>query len=168
MDKPNLLKPIGAVVLVIVIAIIIIAIPKKTAAPIYSGTVATTSVPAVTKETDGTLGTQTATTTVKSKSTSPYKDGSYSASGSYMSPGGLDNVDVTATLKNGIVTDVEVVGRPGDPTSQRYQDKFIANYKVLVIGKGIDSVHLDKVSGSSLTSGGFNAAIEKIKLEAKA
>jgi len=35
-----------------------------------------------------------------------------------------------------------------------------------VIGKSIDDIRLDKMAGSSLTTKGFNAALEKIKIEA--
>ena len=38
----------------------------------------------------------------------------------------------------------------------------------LIVGKDIDEVSLDKVAGSSLTSGGFNAAVESIKSDALA
>lgn len=100
--------------------------------------------------------------------TSKYKDGVYSAVGSYMSPGGLDDLNVTLTLRNGIVTDATVTSGAHDRTSSRYQSMFIGGYKAYVIGKSIDSINLDAVSGSSLTPEGFNDAVAKIKTEAQA
>lgn len=97
-----------------------------------------------------------------------YKDGNYSATGSYMSPGGPDQVGVEITLKKDIVTDITVTPKPGDNTSAKYQAKFMSGYKALVVGKNIADVNLTKVSGSSLTPKGFNDALAKIKAQAKA
>jgi uncharacterized protein with FMN-binding domain len=106
-------------------------------------------------------------TPVKSTSATAYKDGTYTASGTYQSPGGQDQVDVSLTIKNDIVTDANVTAS-GDNTSKFYQGMFLANYKPLVVGKDISTLKLSKVSGSSLTSAGFNAAVQKIEVEAKA
>jgi uncharacterized protein with FMN-binding domain len=107
---------------------------------------------------------------VASKETTPsssaYRDGTYSARGTYYSPEGLERISFTVTLKDGIITDTSAVNESDDSTTKRYQDVFIKNYKALVVGKSIDEVKLDKVSGSSLTGGGFNQAISKIKAEA--
>ncbi len=102
------------------------------------------------------------------KKTSVYKDGTYTATGSYMSPGGPDKIGVTLTLKNDIVTDVSATEMAGDPTSKRFQGMFLSGYKQYVIGKNIASLSLTKVSGSSLTPKGFNDALLKIKAQAKA
>ena len=98
--------------------------------------------------------------------TTKYKDGTYSATGDYMSPGGPDSLSVTLTLKNGLVTDVNAEKGANDPRSSRYQDRFLSGYKAYVIGKSIDTLHLDSVSGSSLTPEGFNDAVNKIKTQA--
>ena len=97
-----------------------------------------------------------------------YKDGTYSATGSYISPGGPDHVGVTLTLSNDVVTDVTVTPEPGDGQSARYQAKFVSGYKQYVVGQNIDTIHLTKVSGSSLTPGGFDDALAQIKTEAAA
>jgi uncharacterized protein with FMN-binding domain len=101
------------------------------------------------------------------KQSSVYKDGSYSSTGSYMSPGGLDKIAVNLTLEKDIVTDISVTPLVADKVSVKYQGMFLSGYRPMVIGKNIKDVKLDKVSGSSLTSIGFNEAIEQIKLEAK-
>ena len=71
-------------------------------------------------------------------------------------------------MKNDVITDATVISNATRPNSVIFQGKFISGFKTLVVGKNIDEVHLDKVSGSSLTPGGFNDALAKIKLEAKA
>jgi hypothetical protein len=63
---------------------------------------------------------------------------------------------------------VEVVGNATDPTAQQHQGEFIGGIAGVVVGKAIDEIKVSKVSGSSLTSGGFNKAIEEIKAEAAA
>ena len=105
---------------------------------------------------------------VPKNSVSMYKDGTYSATGQYMSPGGLDKIAITLTLSNDIVTDVSATPEPGDNTSARYQDKFISSYKDYVVGRNIADINLTKVSGSSLTPKGFNDALAQIKAQAKA
>lgn len=108
----------------------------------------------------------TATTGVTT-TTSPYKDGQYSATGDYVTPGGPRQVGVVITLKDGVITDSVFTGKAQDEESQRFQGEFAANYKSLVVGKNINEVSLTKVSGSSLTPKGFNDALDKVKAEAK-
>lgn len=96
----------------------------------------------------------------------PYTDGTYTASGDYVSPHGPEQVDVTLTLANDIVESVTVVGHGDNPDSQRYQGFFVDGIAAEVVGKDIDTLDVHKVGGSSLTSGGFNQALEKIKAEA--
>lgn len=97
-----------------------------------------------------------------------YKDGEYQAVGNYVSPGGAENIGVTLTVKDGIIEDAEVETMGQRPNTIKFQGIFKQNYKEFVVGKNIDEVKLDKVSGSSLSPKGFNDALEKIKTEAKA
>lgn len=96
-----------------------------------------------------------------------YKDGTYTAVGDYVSPGGAEQVGVTITLKGGVVDSVNFESKAERPMSKQFQAKFASGYKELVLGKNINEVKLTKVSGSSLTPKGFNDAVEKIKVEAK-
>jgi uncharacterized protein with FMN-binding domain len=98
---------------------------------------------------------------------SQYKDGIYSAQGSYVSPGGPREIGLTITLENNVITDTTFEGNAEDPASKRFQGEFGDNYSPLIIGKNIDEVTLTKVSGSSLTPKGFTDALEKIKTEAQ-
>jgi hypothetical protein len=105
---------------------------------------------------------------VPKKIVSVYRDGTYSLTVSYSSPGGEDQIAVSLTLKNDIVTNVSVTPLAGDRTSERYQSRFISNYKQFVIGKNIATLFLSNVSGSSLTTKAFNNALAQIKVKAKA
>lgn len=95
-----------------------------------------------------------------------YKDGTYTALGNYISPGGREEFSVSLTLKDGVVTDSSV--NPGSPipTSVQFQEQFANGYKQFVIGKSIADLKVGKVAGSSLTPVGFNDAVEKIKAQA--
>lgn len=98
-----------------------------------------------------------------------YTDGTYTADGSYMTPdGGIEQIAVTITLDDDVVTAVEVTGDPQLRESVENQSKFIGGISDVVVGKKIDDLAVSKVAGSSLTSGGFNDALEKIKAEAAA
>lgn len=99
---------------------------------------------------------------------SAYKNGTYSAVGSYMSPGGYDEIGITLTLSGDIVTSVSATNMAGDGTSSRYMDRFISGFQPYVVGQNIASIYLTKVSGASLTPRGFNDALNKIKTQAKA
>lgn len=100
--------------------------------------------------------------------TGNYKDGTYEAVGEYSYHSGTESIDVTVTLKGGVIEDVDVVAQAKAPISKEKQEDFIANYKEQVVGKNIDEVKLGKISGSSLTPIGFNAALEEIKAQAQA
>jgi uncharacterized protein with FMN-binding domain len=95
-----------------------------------------------------------------------YKDGTYSASGAYQTPESTETIDVTITLKNDVVTDVRVTGDPQRPETRQYQSQFIGGISDAVVGKDIDQLSVSRVAGSSLTSNGFNQALEQIKSEA--
>lgn len=97
-----------------------------------------------------------------------YVDGTYTATGSYVSPGGEESVEVALTLADGVVSDVEVTSLAKHPNSERFQGEFISGITDVVVGVPIDELAVDKVAGSSLTSGGFNAAVEDIKGQARA
>jgi len=110
----------------------------------------------------------TTPTATPTSTTSAYKDGTYTATGNYISPGGAEHIDVSLTLKGGVVTASTVTKGAERPISVNMQTMFVNNYKEQVEGKNIDEINLTKVSGSSLTPKGFDDALAKIKAEAKA
>jgi len=101
-----------------------------------------------------------------SEATAPYADGEYTAEGAYQTPETVETISVTLTLKDDVVTDVEVTGDPLAPETTRYQGQFIAGIADVVVGKRLDELQVDRVAGSSLTSGGFDQAVEAIKTQA--
>lgn len=95
-----------------------------------------------------------------------YKDGTYTAKGSYQTPETVETVSVTLTLKDDVITAVDVTGDPKARESQQYQSQFIGGISDAVVGKNIDAISVSRVAGSSLTSGGFNKAVAEIKSDA--
>jgi len=94
-------------------------------------------------------------------------DGEYKAVGTYTSPGGQETIDVTLTLKNSVVTAVDVTPNATLPISAGFQRKFADGVAEVVVGKAITDIKLDAVSGSSLTPKGFADALEEIKISAQ-
>lgn len=96
-----------------------------------------------------------------------FQDGTYEASGSYANPGGQSSIDVTMTIADNTVTDLKL--EPGaSGTSLQYQKQFIGGAADEVVGKSLGEINVSKVSGSSLTSQGFNKALEQIRQDAAA
>jgi uncharacterized protein with FMN-binding domain len=78
----------------------------------------------------------------------------------------VETISVTVTLEGDVITDVEVTGDPQKRESEQYQGEFIGGIADVVVGQDIDEIQVSRVAGSSLTSNGFNEAIETIKAEA--
>ena len=96
------------------------------------------------------------------------KDGSYSATGDYQSPGGASAVAVTLTLKSGTITALKVVPKAENATAQQYEAQFASGVNAVAVGKKIAGLQVGAVSGSSLTSQGFETALAAIQKEAAA
>jgi len=95
-----------------------------------------------------------------------YADGDYEAEGSYTNPGGESTVKVALTISDGTISEVTVTPEAENGTSKQYQAKFAGGIADEVVGRSLDDLDVSKVAGSSLTSQGFNDAIESIKAEA--
>jgi len=95
-----------------------------------------------------------------------YRDGSFQANGTYQSPNGSENIIVVLELENDIVTDVEIIINPNNPTTADYQGQFADGIGEIVIGEDIDTLDVTVVAGSSLTSNGFREALTTIKADA--
>lgn len=100
------------------------------------------------------------------ESTSAYSDGTYGAIGVYSSPGGQEDIEVTLTVANDIVTDVEIGIRATGGRSRNYQELFAEGIEGEVVGQNVDDISLSIVNGSSLTPTGFNNALLIIKSQA--
>ena len=99
-------------------------------------------------------------------SSGTYADGTYTAEGSYATPESVETIVVTVTLENDIITAVDVTGDPQKRESEEYQGRFIGGIADVDVGQDIDQISVSRVAVSSLTSGGFNQAIDTIKSEA--
>jgi uncharacterized protein with FMN-binding domain len=117
----------------------------------------------------GTTGSSAAATSAATPppSGTSFKDGTYSELGRYTSPGGASAVAVTLTLKRGVVTAVKVVPKAENPTAAGYESQFASGVAAKVVGKPITALNVTVVSGSSLTSQGFDAAVAAIEAKAK-
>jgi uncharacterized protein with FMN-binding domain len=159
------MKPAMLVIALIAIASVAVVAfettTKKTAeqAPAASTNPATSSQPAA-------VSSPTSSTT-PGVTAGDFKDGTYTVVGNYTSPGGPETIGVKLTLKDNLVTAVEVTPNATLPTSKNFQNLVAENVGALVVGKNISEIKLDKVSGSSLTPKGFNDALEKVKAQAK-
>lgn len=97
---------------------------------------------------------------------SNYQDGSFSATGTYSSPDGIDEIEVFITLNGGIIESVSVETNPKSATGDRHQQLFAEGIAGEVVGQSIDEVEVGRVNGSSLTGEGFNRAITNIREQA--
>ena len=131
-----------------------------------SASASTSSAAPTSSEAAASSSTAEPTTTAAAAST--YADGTYTATGSYSSPGGTETISISLTLSDDVITAATAEGEATGGPSSQYQGEFEENFAALIVGKDIDDVSLDKVAGSSLTSGGFNAAVETIKSDALA
>lgn len=131
---------------------------------------------ATTAASDSSTAAETATETAAEETTAAgdsaaaageYKDGTYEAEGSYQSPAGEETVGVSLTLADGKVSAVTVTPQATDSNSVRFQGEFKDGISSEIVGKDLDEIEVSKVAGSSLTSGGFNQAVETIKTEAQ-
>ncbi|MFC8038572.1 hypothetical protein ACFUOZ_04385 [Paenarthrobacter sp. NPDC057355] len=104
---------------------------------------------------------------IASAGSSTYKDGTYSADGTYTSPNGQETVGVELTLAADKVSAVNITVHPSNPNTKKFQGEFASGIAAQIVGKDVDELNVSKVAGSSLTSGGFNDALQQIKSQAK-
>jgi hypothetical protein len=97
-----------------------------------------------------------------------YVDGTYTADGSYQAPSGTESITVELTLVDDTITDITVTPHATNPTAKGMQTNFAGGIADQVVGQDIDKLNVTRVSGSSLTSGGFKIAIAAIKEDALA
>lgn len=139
-----------------------------------SPTTSATSVAAAPTQVSDPLVTDTTSSTVApavqpsatSTSQSGYRDGTYSATGQYEAPDGLDQIGVSITIRNGVITDSTVTPMARRRDTAEFQQAFAASYATYVTSKPIDSVRLRVVAGASLTTEGFMRALDTIKQQA--
>lgn len=152
----------------VLVSIIVITLLAIAAGSVYAVTRSGSTASTPTGEATTTAPETSTATEATDTTSSEYTDGTYTETGAYSTPGGTEKITVTATLSKGVVTAASATGSATGGESAEYQQQLLSGYKSLVVGKPISDLRLSRVSGSSLTSNGFNAAIEKIKDDAKA
>lgn len=111
----------------------------------------------------------TSSTTASTSTSSGYKDGTYTAAASYSVPRSSNTIDVSLTVKDGVVTAVKTSHNYSDRESGMYIDSFDSSIQSSVVGKSIGSLtSLSRVGGASLTTYGFEDALATIANQAKA
>jgi uncharacterized protein with FMN-binding domain len=121
-----------------------------------------------TLNTASTTSSSTDTSASSSTTSGTIKDGTYSATSSYSVPHGNEEIQVSVTLKDGVVTDASVQNSESDFDSKQYQEEFTAGYKTKVIGKKISGLQISVIAGASDTTEGFNEALSQIISKAEA
>lgn len=115
---------------------------------------------------DSTESTGSTASTLSPEPDVDYEDGTYEARGTY--GGGPSFLDVTVTVDDDLITDVEVGTPATNPTSLEYQQAFAAAVPDEVIGRDLGEVSVGKLAGSSSCGEGFNDAIAQIREQARA
>lgn len=168
MESPT--KPNAAIISIVVVVLLAVAaagvsvLTKSTPDTVATSTVTSSSSMTVQTSNPATSSTSTPTMSMGAAC----KDGTYTANAPYLTPGGRDSLSVTLAVANNIVTSVSISQNPTSGDSERYQSAFERSYKTSVVGKDINSIDLSRVSGASLTSNGFNSALDTIKNNARA
>ena len=94
-------------------------------------------------------------------------NGTFTEKANYQTPAKTtQEIAVTLTIKDDIVTDAKVVYDNSPTYSNQNQERFDKAYKTEVVGKNIEEISLSRVGGASLTSGAFNEAVAKISTNA--
>ncbi|MBC7942896.1 hypothetical protein H7X68_00130 [Candidatus Saccharibacteria bacterium] len=152
MENTRKISPAVAAIIVIVLIGLIAA-----------GTIALSNKPSAEKPASTSSSDQGNSTTSTSTS---YKDGTYDATGKYSTPGGTEFIDLKVTLSKDLISSTSLTEKGLTSEAKQFQASFSSGYKSLVIGKKVSEVSLTRVAGSSLTSNGFNDALDQIKIDA--
>ncbi len=149
-------KIIGAIVItgVIAIAIMILVVkPQQETNEAFTESVATTSpaaTPEATAPEDGSV------------------TGTHSGSVNYSIPKGfINDIQVSLTFDDGIVTDVAVLHEYEDEESKFYIDNFDAGVEESIVGKFIEDISSANINGASLTSDAFYDVVDVIVQDAE-
>ncbi len=106
------------------------------------------------------------TVTVSTAVSEPYRDGRFTVTGRYLTPGGDETIGVTLDLAGGVVTAADVRTEASSPTARQFQDQFGQYIAGQVVARDLASLSVARVAGASLTSVGFNDALNRIRSQA--
>lgn len=162
-NKNIIEKPVGIIKFIGTLLVIIVA------AVGFWKTKDTSTQQELTNETAGNSSeTKTSTSSNSNiKTAQKFKDGVYTEIGTYRSPAGPEEFELSLTLENDIVIASSFKARATNEISLKLQNAFKDGYSQLVVGKPIDQIKLDVVNGASLTTKGFTEALDKIKTQTR-
>ncbi len=95
-----------------------------------------------------------------------YRNGRYTVTGRYLTPGGAESIGVEMTLEHGSVTAASVQVEAKSPTARQFQMQFASRYAARVVARPSADLGVSRVAGASLTSVGFDDALEQIRAAA--
>lgn len=124
-----------------------------------------TTVTPTNTTTGGTQGTTNTNTNTNAGTVTTNTSSTRQATVGYAVPNGdIENLAVTVTLTNGIISDISFSMTPTNKESSEYYNKFKNSFpKSQVVGKTISGVSLSRVGGASLTTNAFNKAIGELR-----
>ena len=103
-----------------------------------------------------------------SENTNDYVNGTYSASKTYSVPQGhTEDISVTLTIKDDIITGFSVNTVATNQKSQQYQAGFDSNIEQSIDGTDLDEADVSRLGGASLTSNAFNDILDAIRNQAQ-
>ncbi|MEO8262969.1 MAG: hypothetical protein ABI566_10415 [Pseudolysinimonas sp.] len=111
-------------------------------------------------------GSTTSSTPSAPARTSAFLDGTYTADGSYQAPSGIESITVELTVVDDVVTAVSTSGHATDHEAQEFQTLFSSAISSEAVGADLATLSVTRVAGSSLTSNGFNSALDDIRSQA--
>lgn len=98
---------------------------------------------------------------------SEFRDGEYVARGSFGTPDGPKSISIKVSLRQNLVRNATVLSGNEASSAKPYTTLFRNGFKPYVVGKDIAGLKLAKISGASLTTKGFNRAIQDIRAQAQ-
>ncbi len=117
--------------------------------------------PAIVDTTNQTTNTNTTTTTTPTETTLyAYKNGTYTASANYYVPKYQNSISINISIENDIIKSATASHDYTDRESGLYIDSFDSQLSSKIVGKKISDIKLSRVGGASLTTYGFNDALE--------
>ncbi len=102
-----------------------------------------------------------------SSNSTTYKNGTYSAAQSYRVPGGTNRTNLTITVKNDVITNLDNTNTYDDQKSAFYIEEFEDAIQSEVVDIDISSISLNRVGGASLTTAAFSEALQTALNEAR-
>lgn len=104
--------------------------------------------------------TTTITTSPTETTLYAYKNGTYTASANYYVPKYQNSISINISIENDIIKSATASHDYTDRESGLYIDSFDSQLSSKIVGKKISDIKLSRVGGASLTTYGFNDALE--------